>query len=806
MSKQRKVNGGRAHVGNARPSALLMQLVARARWLWLAGLERAWQALRQWRQARWEARAAKAADWAFRLSHKLETLEPKLLLSADLMPLDAGPAGALDSRLVQDAPTDVGTARAQAVVPAAAVTPSVNLTGAGQAQVVAQDGGFLLQLNGTDTSTVVSLSTSDGSRVALTGIAASGALGSLDLANADLRGRADLAGGVGSLRLGAVNLSQIVIGGAGAPVLSLGQVTDSRVVAAGANLALTVERWASSSAGASRIEAAALKSLTSSGDLHTDLFLSGAASGFTLGAVQVGGSIVGGVWSVQGRASVISAGSTLGAWRLNIDGALTQFITRADASGDLAVASLQLLQVGRDARSLHLLVGADLGDDAALGGTGANADSFRTGTLARVRITGNLIDSSLYVSVDPVNGVLGDGNDRQLGSVLQRVQEFIVGGQLLGSTSVVAPQFPTSVRIAGTNVAPASVSQFRSTPADTLPPSLLSFILAPGSDTGVLGDNRTSAASVTLQASAEAGASYTLRRAGQADPLASGQVAGDGSLSLAGIALALGSNSFELSLRDAAGNATQASLVLVRELAPDTLAPTLQAALANDTGASALDGVTQDAAIAGTATDDVGVTELLVALDPQGDSPAFTNLIASLQPGGSLRISRAQLDALAGGSLADGAHSVRVVAQDAAGHRSSQDIALTLDTTAPAAGFGITAAQADGGDDGRTTAAAVTLTGVTEAGARIDLPAQGLTASAGADGRFDLTGVALAMGSNSISLLVTDRAGNSQSGNRSLVRVPLPDTSPPSLGNLRLQADTGSSAVDRITSTVTVLA
>ena len=48
-------------------------------------------------------------------------------------------------------------------------------------------------------------------------------------------------------------------------------------------------------------------------------------------------------------------------------------------------------------------MGANLGDDAALGGSGANADSFRAGTLAKVRIGGSLIDSRLLAGLDPVN-------------------------------------------------------------------------------------------------------------------------------------------------------------------------------------------------------------------------------------------------------------------------------------------------------------------------------------------------------------------------------------------------------------------
>ena len=86
----------------AQLSALLLSLVRRARFLWLGWLEAKWAALRQWRARRAVLHAA-APDRPM-----IETLEPKLLLSAELMPMDStnlmGPPAEL--RLI-DAATDV---------------------------------------------------------------------------------------------------------------------------------------------------------------------------------------------------------------------------------------------------------------------------------------------------------------------------------------------------------------------------------------------------------------------------------------------------------------------------------------------------------------------------------------------------------------------------------------------------------------------------------------------------------------------------------------------------------------------------
>ncbi|MDT7833571.1 Ig-like domain-containing protein, partial [Aquabacterium sp. OR-4] len=740
-------------------------------------------------------------------SYRIESLEPRLLLSADLSPTDfAGVAAYRNIDPIEAAPevNPNGVTTMHAL--AASAEPIVTLSGPGSARLVIQANGYLLELQSTTAATEVSIASADGGRVALTGIRADSHVGTLSLAVADLSGNASFAGSLGTLNLGQVRRSSINVAGGGETTINASELTDAVVVSPAATLTVKAGAWVSTVAGSNSLQAAALKSLAITGDCTSDLLLSGAATGFTLGTVQVGGSLAGGVWSVHGRGNAISAGSTGADWRLNVSQPLTQLITRGQASGQVAVASLQLLQVGGDARDLRLMVGADLGDDAALGGSGANADSFKAGTLARVRITGSLADSQILVSVDPVDGVLGDGNDRQLGTVLQRVQEFIVGGQLLGSTTVVAPQFPSSVRVAGQAVSPASLPQLRSTPPDRLAPMLLRIGLAAASDTGDLGDGRTTASLVALEGEAEVGAMLTLRRAGESAALATLTVPSSGRFSLAGIALALGSNGFDLSLQDAAGNVTSGSLTLVREAIADTTPPSIEVSLAHDTGASASDGITRDPAVHGRVADNAGQPRLLARLDGQPGSPAI-DLSHLLAADGSFTLDRAQLDTLAGGTLADGAHALQLQAQDAAGLLSEAvSVAFTLDTTAPVATFGIDPAHAIGNDDGQTYAATVDLLGSTEPGASIALTAQGLSTTADADGRFRLAGVALPLGSTSVQLDVVDKAGNRQTSSRSLQRLPLPDTQPPTLSALRLQDDTGASATDRITRLVAMLA
>ena len=104
----------RSHQGPppARPSALLLTLVRRSTRLWLGWLQERWERLRQ------SLRQCLAHHDAALERPRFETLEPKLLLSAELMPMDQAAPAALH-RLVElpkstdSVDTTVGAGRAQ---------------------------------------------------------------------------------------------------------------------------------------------------------------------------------------------------------------------------------------------------------------------------------------------------------------------------------------------------------------------------------------------------------------------------------------------------------------------------------------------------------------------------------------------------------------------------------------------------------------------------------------------------------------------------------------------------------------------
>ncbi len=778
-----------------------------------------------------------------------EPLEPRLLMSTDVLP----PPGALNHAADVSTQIHQNTLRtawgqnhavnhrvafaslaAPAVVQATppdadGTTPSLMVTGVGSAQLTAQNGAYHLNLSGTNASTQVRLVTAGGDgRITLNGVDTDSAVGVLDLAVADLNNAT-------------INLK------AGTTQLNVGSAVNSHLLASQTQLKLSALSWAGSS---SRIEAASISVLSVKGNLDGSLVVGAPGTKTTvLDGVNVQGS-VSGSWNINGRTNAVQIGSSSAGWKANVSAPVTQLYIRGDASGFVAATAIQVLQVGGSTRGFTVLVGADLGADAALGGTGVNADSFKVGTLARLRVAGDMIDSKILVGLNPVNGKLLDGDDLLLGTALNRIQELIVGGALGGSTRIIAPAFPATVRVGGQTIAPSTLSGLRTTVTDITAPTLSAALrndtgraandaitndpslllqaadvggiasfearigsgaylpiaatsgvggyvvnrsaltglnggslpdgnyvielravdaagnrstpasvafmldtaapvatglgLASASDTGTLGDLNTEAASVTLVG--QTGASV-LVQLGATQTTAGAQ----GNFSFSNVPLTLGANNFSFSLTDVAGDVGSASLSVQRTavVTTDNVPPVINSlSLVSDTGASATDGVTKDARIQGTASDNVGVTRLLVALDPVSNTPTYTDLSAALAANGSFALSKAQLDSLAGGTLANGPHTLRVVAADAAGNRSAaSNLSFTLDTSSPAfTEVSLSAADASNSALDQTGSTTVQMKGQVEGGATVTLASQGLSAVAAANGAFVLPGVTLSVG------------------------------------------------------------
>jgi membrane-associated phospholipid phosphatase len=213
----------------------------------------------------------------------------------------------------------------------------------------------------------------------------------------------------------------------------------------------------------------------------------------------------------------------------------------------------------------------------------------------------------------------------------------------------------------------------------------------------------------------------------------------------------------------------------------DLVAPIIAAGLANDTGRSNTDKLTNDASIAGKITDTSKIVTLKAGF---GNTPAssWQNVTTSLQTNGVFSFSRAQLNQINGGALADGTHTLRLNAIDKNGNQSSFDYTFTLDTSIviPSLQLALVSDTGTSNTDRLTNINTPTLTGTGESGATIQLldgtRSIGQT-TVGTDGKWQFTSSALSDGSHDLSAIATDVAGNTSTTANAL-RVAIDTTAP----------------------------
>ncbi|WP_420382179.1 Ig-like domain-containing protein [Novosphingobium sp.] len=293
-------------------------------------------------------------------------------------------------------------------------------------------------------------------------------------------------------------------------------------------------------------------------------------------------------------------------------------------------------------------------------------------------------------------------------------------------------------------------------------------LLVTGFDTGVsAADNVTNTNAPQITGTAVPGALVTLYDTdgmtvlgtATADAASGGYV-----ISITGTTLATISNNLDdgvhlLTVTAAApgSDASNPSTPLVLTIdtqAPDApTAPTLAAA--DDTGASAIDGITSASVLTFTGQSEPGATVRLL----DGTTIAGMAMVAA---DGSYSITAA--------SLAAGDHSFTVIATDLAGNvgMASGATAITIDTTAPPAPAAPTLAPgSDTGalrTDGLTADTTPIVTGTAEAGATVLLTDTDGTvlghAVAAADGSYAIQSGTLLPGAHELTVTATDAAGN----------------------------------------------
>jgi hypothetical protein len=208
---------------------------------------------------------------------------------------------------------------------------------------------------------------------------------------------------------------------------------------------------------------------------------------------------------------------------------------------------------------------------------------------------------------------------------------------------------------------------------------------------------------------------------------------------------------------DVAGNVGTASV----QFTLDTAGPATSATLAQDTGSSGSDRITNKAGVNFGALE-AGATRVI-------------------------KVDGTTVSAYDGTGLNDGQHTVTVTDTDVAGNVGTASVQFTLDTTGPATSATLAQDTGSSGSDRVTSKAGVNF-GALEAGATRVIKVDGTTVSA-----YDGTG--LNDGQHTVTVTDTDVAGNASTAS---VQFTLDTTGPAT--SATLAQDTGSSGSDRITS------
>ncbi len=354
----------------------------------------------------------------------------------------------------------------------------------------------------------------------------------------------------------------------------------------------------------------------------------------------------------------------------------------------------------------------------------------------------------------------------------------------------------TTVTDAAGNVSSASTAI--PVTVDSIAPAAASDLVLSDDQSGTavpITDGATNDTTPVLTGTAEAGSTVTVSDG--TTILGSVTVASDGTWSYSIPTLSEGDHSLTTTVTDAAGNVSPASdpiALTVDTTAPDPVSNVL---LENNNGTSLVDipngGTTNDSTPLLSGTAEAGSTISIYDTDT-GTLIATTTADATT---GAWNITPTT-------ALADGTYNIGITATDAAGNASTETtISFTVDATAPAAATDLVVTDNVGDTTGPLASGATTddstptLSGQAEAGTTVSVY-DGTTllgtTTVGSDGTWSYTPSELSNGDHSLTVTVTDAAGNVSPATTAFP-ITVDADLPPATSSLEVTDDTGSTLV-----------
>ena len=463
------------------------------------------------------------------------------------------------------------------------------------------------------------------------------------------------------------------------------------------------------------------------------------------------------------------------------DGTTTLGIATVNAGGSWTFTPTSLSQ------GLHMIVASET-DVAGNVGVSSGGVFFVYDTQAPTVTEGLGTDTGTSSSdkITSNDTLTGTGDAASIASVMgtrivmaNAIVRLTEGTAVLGTTTANAAgswSFTPAALAQGTHTIIASETDYAgnvgtasvSFTYDSLAPAVTEAL---GTDTGRSSTDRITS-SGTLTGGGDPGAVVTLKEG--TSVIGTATANGAGTWSFVPSSLAQGTHTIVASETDTAGNVGTASLAFTY----DTAAAIVTERLSSDTGASASDKITANAALTGS-----------------GDAGATVTLTEGTRVLGSALANGAGTWSFAPASLAQGTHTIVASETDIAGNVGTSPLTFTYDTVAP----GVTELLGtDTGTPGDYITSVGTLTGSGDVGAVVTLREGGNvigTATANGAGTWSFMPTPLSQGLHTIVASETDAAGNVGAASLRFTY----DSIAPAV-TAALVSDTGASAIDGITS------
>jgi ELWxxDGT repeat protein len=154
-----------------------------------------------------------------------------------------------------------------------------------------------------------------------------------------------------------------------------------------------------------------------------DIQTAGPLASFTAATTDVNGTV-----AINGTITTLTLGDVLG--------------------GNVAAKSITTF-TARNLTNAKLYIGTTLGQDGKLGGTSTNLDTYGLGRLNAFVLTGSMTGSTVRVSVNPVDGIFGNGNDKFVTGTPTGIGSITIQGALSADSRFITPTKPSTYLLAG---------------------------------------------------------------------------------------------------------------------------------------------------------------------------------------------------------------------------------------------------------------------------------------------------------------------------------------------------------------------